>query len=259
MDKEGITSQSTTRFNARLIGHNVNQPLAINLPPTTAQDMLVAVVRQIAHEHRSKLEQIKTGASGLNRPDFIWHYLLQSFSTMGRAAGWHGLIGNSDNYNRLKFEELAQLSPEARQSQVHRVCRRAGIRMPDRKANYILGCFSYVTRLGGPEVAKNHLLSLPGRDAKIRFLQCFPGIGPKYARNILMDVYHEDFRDSIALDTRIKSISTLLGLDFATYEEHEAFYVEVAHKAGLNGWELDRLLFEFLPSVEALLHAGLAV
>jgi endonuclease III len=172
---------------------------------------------------------------------------------MGRASGLHGLIGNHDNYRRVTYSALAALAREARQEQVRQVCRAAGIRMPDKKADYILGCFDYVTRLGGPEAAKSKLLGLRGRDVKIAFLQSFPGIGPKYARNIMMDVYHEDFRDSIALDVRIKAISKALGLSFASYAEHEAFYLDVARAAGLNGWELDRLLFNFRSEVEARL------
>ncbi len=189
----------------------------------------------------------------LARPDFLWHYLLQSFATMGRAAGWHGLIGNEDNYDKVRYEMLAELSPEVRTLQVEDTCRAAKIRMPGNKARYILGCFEQVRQLGGPELAKQQLLAQPGRDAKIRFLKTFPGIGPKYARNIMMDVYHEDFRDSIAIDARIKSVSNAWGLSFGSYEEQEDFYLSVAGEAGLNGWELDRLMFnytnQFLPSV----------
>jgi hypothetical protein len=222
-----------------------------------AKTRLVAVVRALAAEKRAELERHKEGHTGLARPDFIWHYLLQSFSTMGRASGWHGLIGNQDNYRRVTYAALAALTPEARAAQVRQVCRAAGIRMPDKKADYILGCFEYVTRLGGPEAAKARLLAQPGREDKLAFLQSFPGIGPKYARNIMMDVYHEDFRDSIALDVRIKAISEALGLSFSSYAEHERFYLDVAREAGLNGWELDRLLFNFRPEVEARLGVSL--
>jgi hypothetical protein len=62
-----------------------------------------------------------------------------------------------------------------------------------------------------------------------------------------MDVYHPDFRDSIAIDARIKSLSASLGLHFASYADHEQFYLGVAREAGLNGWELDRLIFNYLP------------
>jgi hypothetical protein len=223
-----------------------------------AKIRLVAVIRAVAAEKRAELDRHKEGHSGLARPDFIWHYLLQSFSTMGRASGWHGLIGNQDNYRRVTYATLAALIPDARSAQVRQVCRAARIRMPDRKADFILGCFEYVTKLGGPEAAKAKLLAQPGREAKIAFLQSFPGIGPKYARNIMMDVYHEDFRDSIALDVRIKAISKALDLSFASYKQHEAFYLDVAQAAGLNGWELDRLLFNFRPEVESRLGVRLA-
>lgn len=172
-----------------------------------AKTRLVAVVRALAAEKRAELNRLKEEHTGLARPDFIWHYLLQSFSTMGRASGWHGLIGNQDNYRRVTYTALAALTPGDRVAQVRHVCQVAGVRMPDKKAEYILGCFDCVTRLGGPEPAKARLLAQSGREAKIAFLQSFPGIGPKYARNIMMDVYHEDFRDSIALDVRIKAIS----------------------------------------------------
>ena len=220
---------------------------------TAARDRLVTVVRSLAAERRNELERLKQDCTGLARSDFIWHYLLQSFATMGRASGWHGLIGNQDNYGRVTYDALTALSPEAREAQVRAVCRVAAIRMPDKKADYILACFEKVKCLGGPEAAKAELLAQPGRDAKIRFLESFPGIGPKYARNIMMDVYHEDFRDSIALDVRIKAISDNLGLSFGSYAEHESFYLDVARQAGLNGWELDRLLFNFRPEVESRL------
>jgi len=222
-----------------------------------AKTRLVAVVRALAAEKRAKLDQLMEEHTGLARPDFIWHYLLQSFSTMGWASGLHGLIGNQDNYRRVTYTALAALTREVRGAQVRQVCQVAGVRMPDKKAEYILGCFDYVTRLGGPEAAKARLLAQPGREAKIAFLQSFPGIGPKYARNIMMDVYHEDFRDSIALDIRIKAITAALGLSFVSYTEEERFYLDVAHEADLNGWELDRLLFNFRPEVEARLGVSL--
>jgi hypothetical protein len=218
-----------------------------------ARNRLVAVVQALATEKRAELDRLKEGCRGLARPDFIWHYLLQSFSTMGRASGWHGLIGNQDNYQRVTYDALAALTPKAREVQVRQVCRAAAVRMPDKKAGYILGCFEYVQSLGGLAEAKAKLLIQSGREAKLQFLQAFPGIGPKYARNIMMDVYHEDFRDSIALDTRIKAITGVLGLAFASYDKHEAFYLGVAQAAGLNGWELDRLLFNFRPELEARL------
>jgi thermostable 8-oxoguanine DNA glycosylase len=218
-----------------------------------AHNLLVPIVRELAKEKHHELDRLKQEYSGIMRPDFIWHYLLQSFSTMGGASGWHGLIGNKNNYNRITYNVLSTFDSADREIQVRQVCREAKIRMPDKKADYILGCYTYVKQLGGLEAAKAKLLEQPGCEAKILFLQTFPGIGPKYARNIMMDVYHEDFRNSIAIDVRIKAISDALGLSFRSYAEHESFYLNVARDAGINGWELDRLLFNFRGEVESRL------
>jgi thermostable 8-oxoguanine DNA glycosylase len=219
---------------------------------SSARDRLLAIIRPLAAQKMREINRGKRNRGDLKRRDFIWHYLLQSFATMGRASGAKGLIKDQSNYQRVTYEALAALTPKKRERQVREACRAAKVRMPDLKARYILECFQYVETLGGPEKAKNLLLAQPGREGKIHFLRTFPGIGPKYARNIMMDVYQGDFRDSIALDTRIKSISIALGLSFSDsdYLEHEAFYLEVAHAAGLNGWELDRLLFNFLDEVK---------
>ncbi|TVQ98049.1 MAG: hypothetical protein EA399_11530 [Desulfovibrionales bacterium] len=221
----------------------------------TAREKLVIAAMKLAKSKRSALDKMKDSVAQLERPDFLWHYLLQSFATMGRAAGWHGLIGNRTNYTALRYNVLDNLSGIARRQQVETVCRAAGIRMPDLKAKYIIGCFDAVRTMGGPEAAKTQLLARKGRDAKIRFLKSLPGIGDKYARNIMMDVYHEDFRDCIAVDARIKSISRMLGLAFVGYEDQEAYYLDVARAAGLNGWELDRLIFNYLDAFKQALRS----
>lgn len=199
---------------------------------SVAQARLVEVVRRLAAEKRAEIDMHKEGEAGLARPDFIWHYLLQSFATMGRSAGWKGLIGNSANYDRVTYPALEALPADDRLLVVQEVCHAAKVRMPGIKARYILGCFERIQSMGGPEAAKAQLLAEPGREGKIRWLKAMPGIGDKYARNIMMDVYHEDFRDSIAIDARIKSISAALEITFPSYSAHEAFYLEVARQAG---------------------------
>jgi len=122
---------------------------------------------------------------------------------------------------------------------------------------FILGCFDLVKELGGPKRAKKQLSLQSGIEGKISFLERFPGIGPKYSRNIMMDVYHPEFRNGIAIDVRVKSISKLLGLTFkdSEYEAHEDFYRDVAANAGLNGWEFDRLIFNFTDELKEKLMA----
>ena len=128
---------------------------------------------------------------------------------------------------------------------IENICRLGKIRMPAKKAQFILGCHNLITEYGGLKKAKNKLFKEEGREAKINFLKRFTGIGDKYARNIMMDAYHDDFRYSIAVDLRIKEISKSWGLSFANYIDHEDFYLELAKKTKINGWELDRLMYNF--------------
>ena len=210
-----------------------------------AYQKLVEILKDLAKEKRSKLEELKREYRNLERPDFIWHYLLQSFSTLGNSDGWDGLIGNQKNYLKVTFGSLLKLSPDERLFTLETTLDDAKVRYSKKKARQLAEYFEYIQEMGGLVAVKNKLFSLPSRDAKIEFLKTFKGIGPKYARNILMDVYHPDFRESIAIDSRIESISKEIGLSFKQYKDEEEFYLRVAHGAGINGWELDRLMYNF--------------
>jgi len=213
--------------------------------PNDARRKLAWAARTLAQLKSQVLQAQKDNHKDLQRPDFLWHYLLQSFATMGGVAGWQGLIGNEDNYGQVTYEAVGSLREEKRLEHVTEVCERAKVRYAKRKAEFIIGCYDKIRRIGGLEAAKAQLLTQLNRNGKIAFLKSFPGIGEKYARNIMMDVYQDDFRDAIAVDSRIKAISAKWGLEFASYVEHEEFYLSVAREAGLNGWELDRLMFRF--------------
>src|SRR5687768_6688564 len=124
-----------------------------------AQARLVEVVRRLAAEKRADLDRHKESHADIARPDFLWHYLLQSFATMGRSAGWHGLIGDRANYNRVTYPALLAMPDSDRLRVAREVCRAAKVRMPDRKGDYIVGCFDRVRSMGGPEAAKVELLA----------------------------------------------------------------------------------------------------
>jgi hypothetical protein len=94
---------------------------------------LVAIAKSLASEKRGLPEQLKTEYNQLERPDFVWHYLLQSFATMGSAKGWDGLIGNRDNYQRVTFDALSRLSPSRRLSVLEQTLRNAKVRWPIKK------------------------------------------------------------------------------------------------------------------------------
>lgn len=206
---------------------------------------LANIAKTIYARHVDFINSLKSEASALERDDFVWHYLLQGFATMGNSNGWRGLIGNKGNYDQVTFSALEELSASKRRNQIKSVFQSAGIRFPNRKADWLDSNFDFVSSMGGLKAVKQKLLAQPGRDKKITFLSQFKGVSKAYARNLMMDVHHPEFRDSIKIDVRIAAISKALGLAFNDYSEHEAFFLDVARKADLEGWELDRLLYNF--------------
>ncbi len=112
--------------------------------------------------------------------------------------------------------------------------------------------------MGGLAGAKKQLEEHATREALMAFMRQFRGVGPKYARNIFMDVYHPEFRQSIAIDARIESILKALGLSLKPYPDAEQFCLKTAEMVGLNGWELDRLLYKFTDDVRAELAISIS-
>jgi hypothetical protein len=213
------------------------------------RDRFVRLISEMAEKYRDDLEARKQNADDLTRPDYIWHSFLAGAATMGSATGYAGLIENPENYEQVTFDKLVALSPEERTAQLEQVLGKAKVRWARSKAAYLATNVDRVVELGGPEAVRDMLLSTQGREDKIKFLASFAGIGPKYARSVLMDSYHEDFRDSLALDSRIQKVTDALGMKFTNYQAHEDFYVDVAHEVGINGWEMDRLLYNYVDEV----------
>lgn len=209
------------------------------------REKLISSLKNLPDYMTKRLNELKAEFIGLERKDFIWHYILQSFSTMGNSRGHAGLILNKSNYNLVTFDAVKDLSPESRLSRFDSILRRADVRMPSQKAQWLKVNFDKIVAMGGLEEAKKKALSQNGTQAKIEFMKTFSGIGEKYARNIWLDVYHPDFHNNIAIDDRIKKVTQSLGYNFDNYHQHENFYLNVAKDAGINGWELDRLLYNY--------------
>ncbi len=185
------------------------------------------------------------------REDFVWHLLLQSFATWGSSRGFDGLINTEENYRRVTYGRLKEIPAEQRPGHIEEVLRDATVRYPESKSKYLSENVELISEMGGLQAAREEALGRPGAEAKIEFMKQFKGIGDKYARNIWMDARHPDFQNKIALDQRIRGITELLGREFSSYEAEESFYLSLAEEAGLSGWELDRLLYNFTEHFEA--------
>jgi hypothetical protein len=218
---------------------------------------LLGALRHLTPDMKETLRKRKEeGLEQRDRSDFIWHSLLQSFATMGNARGWDGLVGNKSNYNLITFEALSGLNSVERLERLDKVLRASKVRMPGKKAAWLGLNHEMIVEIGGPQEARRQALAQNGREGKVAFMQRFHGIGDKYARNIWMDVYHPDFRNAIAVDERIKRITEALGYSFKSYAEHERFYQEIAREANLEGWEVDRLLYNHQGEFLAIIGGG---
>ena len=207
---------------------------------------LIVLLKNLSPEMERRLREIKRESKNIEqRTDFIWHALLVSVATLGNERGYQGLIANAENYNRVSFEFLSKIAHAKRLAHIEKILRLAKVRMPAQKARWLFENHEIISTMGGAEKVTVLALSLKGKEAKMRFLKTFRGVGDKYARNIWMDVFHRDFRDSMAIDLRINQITATLGFEFKSYEEHEKFYQEIARECGLLTWEVDRLLYNY--------------
>lgn len=207
---------------------------------------LVSAIQPVYEAHQTQLEDLKRKClHHWESPDFIWEGLLRSASTWGAARGIK--LMNPENIAQIRYEALLPLASNERRARLETALKLAGVRYFNKKAAYLDQNFELIKKYGGPEKVKELLISKRDRQPKMSFLEGFLGIGPKYSPNMMMDTYHEDFRESIAIDSRLKHVMKALGVEFddGKYEDAERFFLEAAHKAGLNGWELDRLLFNY--------------
>ena len=175
--------------------------------------------------------------------DWLWQALILSFSTWGSSRGSEALA-NPDVRDALKYSTIKALGPRTRKAHLRRWFKTARFRYADTKAEYALENFRMIEALGGVEAATRKALAQRGYDAKLRFVMAFKGIGPKYGRNLWMDIGDPDFMGSIAVDQRIKKVAAAIGLDpDASYEQLEAYFVDVARELGVTPRDLDRLLY----------------
>lgn len=157
---------------------------------SVGRSRLVKYLRNLPKDVRMNLKTTKAEGKKMRaRPDWLWHALLVSFSTMGNSRGWAALKADPENQKNLSYESLARLTPPKRRQALETGLRRAKVRMPGKKADWLAQNFELINEMGGVSQASEIAFSQPGRAAKIDFLNRFYGIGDKYSRNIWMDIY----------------------------------------------------------------------
>lgn len=215
---------------------------------------LTVIARRLGLQYAHELEALAARRSEIGESGWLWRILLESWSTHGGSRGYEGLMSHP-RLGELSYERMVRRSVARRAAVAEPIFREAAVRYPKEKAKSLAASVDVVKRQGGPDAARDALFRCSGAPEKIRFLRQYQGIGPKYARNILMTVVDPDLRHSIAVDARITKLARALGLSGGRAEIERAL-LQVAEEAGLEGWQLDRLIYGHLDEFLAALRSG---
>lgn len=204
------------------------------------RDKVIEAVQAAAREYAGALESLKAAAvvHGSD-PDWPWNGIVLSAATLGGSWRWDKRV--KPIYDaELSWAALDGLSMEERRERFNKVGR-----YWRRTSAFLEHMYGRLLQEGGPKAARSKLAAMTGGEA-ITFWSAFDGVGPKYARNIMMDVHHPSFRKNhFAIDSRIQKLLPVLGYSGPKrYDAMESFLTELAADIGIDGWDLDRLLYQ---------------
>ena len=179
--------------------------------------------------------------------------LCQSFATMGNARGWDGLIGNEENYNKVTFEALSALDRVERLEHLDEVLRASKVRMPAKKAVWLDLDYEMIIEMGGPEAARRQALAQDGREGRslttlprhrrqVRQEHLDGRLPPRLPRRHSRGRAHQARNGSLELVQELPRTRALLPGD--------------REEANLEGWEVDRLLYNHRGEFLAIIGAG---
>ena len=211
---------------------------------------VVELLREKFREHRGLLIQTKADATKWGtHPDWPWNGLVLSAATRGGSARWDRNV--KPRYEReLSWVVLGGISDDERRQAFETVGR-----FWRRTAKWLELVYQHILNKGGPASIRATLAPMDA-EAAIAFWKAFLGIGDKYARNIMMDIYDHRFRNErFAIDSRIKALLPGLGYRGRNlYVAQEMFLSSLASDVAIEGWELDRLLYKAGKQFAAALH-----
>jgi len=192
---------------------------------------------------RDELESIRKKAiANREQPDCLWRSLCSVVATSGSSVNAEAFMAQYDTV--LRFDRLPS-TRAARRRAIFAALECARVpRMRNRKAQELSENYVKVHKLGGAEAATTVMLRLAGKKEKKAWIRMFDGVGEKYSNDIWMDIYDSDFRNAIALDTRVKNFAAALGFNVNS-RELESDLLEFAKSCSLTGWEFDRLVYHF--------------
>lgn len=207
-------------------------------------------LRDLVHHYKPRM----TTSWRKRCEDELWLRVLSQVVVAGNAAPEYTLRTSAAVKEKLGFRRLKKLSPQRRRRAIHGVLRAIGTRYVGKstknaKVDAALHNFHALCDAGGPKRFFQGIAALPSVDKRIEYLSGnLAFYKKKGCRDTLIDL--QLARDCMALDRRLTRILTCLGARVPRslnkhYEEIEKALIDkVAHRCGLSGGELDRILFQ---------------
>lgn len=201
---------------------------------------IVKLLRDVVREKRDVLEATKRASVQFGQhDDWPWIGIVLSAATRGGSARWERRVAPRYD-SELSWKALQGLSSDDRRQRLLTVGR-----FKNRAADWLEQAYEQFTREGGPAGVRTKLKRMTAEEV-ITFWMSFKDVKEKYARNVMMDIYHPDFRQCyFAIDSRILKLLPLLGYaGRRSYGEQEMFLRDLATEVGVESWELDRTLYQ---------------
>lgn len=203
-----------------------------------------------------------------DRPDFLWRGAVRAVMTVRGGRFYERIEGDKT----WSFEELSSLSSPKRLARFRTM---AGVRSADqrnRRVDQLTANFERLCQDGILDREQSYLRELSGDHEKVSYFAArrfanrrLVGFGPKYSRNFWLDIADSEVsRERFAIDSRIQSVLAAIwqGLDSddqklsavlsneKEYRKIERELFAIAHEAGVNAWEADRVLYTVLSSAK---------
>jgi len=123
------------------------------------RDALVEALSNPTSEMEGWIEQTEAPNPSYERKDFVWHHLLLGFATWGNSRGAEGLINTEENYREVRYERLPEIPSEQRPGHIEEVLRKASVRYPENKSEYLSENVEIVREMGGLKAAREEALA----------------------------------------------------------------------------------------------------
>jgi hypothetical protein len=202
-------------------------------------DKHIKVLLNHASRMATQIRDMKDAAVKFGEhPDWPWTNFVSSFASYRGSDNWTKKV--EPRMADFLWNKVTQLSFQHRTALFHTVPNPI---FREIVAGRLEQVYQSILAEGGPQVVRDRLNALPSTALWLSALQQYPGIGPKYARNIAMDVYHPLVQNHFAVDTRLYEILWELVFAKPSFDESEAIFKDIAARIGIDAWALDRILY----------------